>query len=252
MCPALGSARNCLLPTKLPLYQGCIEQQIVKRVFALGDRKASELMTHRSDLVWIDISDDLQTIREKIKSNPHAAYPVSDHTPDKLLGVVSVNQIFQNSADPAQFRLADHVKKPVYVHENMAAYRVLEKFNEHRAHMVVVVDEYGAVQGVLAVKDLVDSLIGDTLNISQEDFEIVKRGDNSWLADGLCPYYKFVEYFQLSDFEEAEGFTTLAGLILSRLNNFPVVGEHIIWEGFEFEIIDMDAMRIDKVMITKV
>jgi putative hemolysin len=229
-----------------------IEQQIVKRVFALGDRKASELMTHRSDLAWIDISDDLALIREKIKLNPHAVYPVSEHTPDKLLGLVSVNQIFQNSADPTRFSLEELIEKPVYVHENMAAYRVLEKFKEHRLHMVVVVDEYGAVQGVLSIKDLVDSLIGDTLNISQEDFEIIKRDDNSWLADGLCPYYKLVEYFQLSDIEEAEGFTTLAGLILSRLNNFPIVGERIIWEGFEFEIIDMDAMRIDKVMITKV
>ena len=229
-----------------------IEQQIVKRVFALGDRKASELMTHRSDLAWIDISDDLTLIREKIKLNPHAVYPVSDRTPDKLMGLVSVNQIFQNSADPARFSLEELIKKPVYVHENMAAYRVLEKFKEHRVHMVVVVDEYGAVQGVLSIKDLVDSLIGDTLNIGQEDFEIIKRDDNSWLADGLCPYYKLVEYFQLSGIEEAEGFTTLAGLILSRLNNFPIVGERIIWEGFEFEIIDMDAMRIDKVMITKV
>ena len=229
-----------------------IEQQIVKRVFALGDRKAGELMTHRTDLVWIDIADDLSRIREKIQLNPHAVYPVSDRTPDKLMGLVSVNQIFQNSADPSQFNLEELVKKPVYVHENMAAYRVLEKFKEHRVHMVVVVDEYGAVQGVLSIKDLVDSLIGDTLNISQEDFEIIKRNDYSWLADGLCPYYKFIEYFQLSDIEEAEGFTTLAGLILTRLNNFPVVGEHILWEGFDFEIVDMDAMRIDKILITRV
>lgn len=228
-----------------------IEQQIVKRVFSLGDRKASELMTHRSELAWLDISDDLNHIREKIQLNPHAVYPVSDKSPDKLLGLVSVNEIFQNSSDASKFKLQDLVMKPVYVHENMAAYRVLEKFKENGVHLVIVVDEYGAVEGVLSVKDIVDSLIGDTSQVSPEDYDIVRREDNSWLADGLCPYYKFIEYFQLTDYEEPDGFTTLAGLILSKLNNFPVTGERIQWEGFEFEIIDMDAMRIDKVMIKK-
>lgn len=228
-----------------------IEQQIVKRVFVLGDRKAGELMTHRSELIWINITDDLNLVRQKITLNPHAEYPVSENTPDKLLGLVSVNEIFQSSSDPEKFKLDELIRKPVYVHENMAAYRVLEKFKEHSVHMVVVVDEYGAVQGVLSIKDLVDSLIGDTSKLSQEDYDIVQRDGKSWLADGQCPYYKFVEYFQLSNIEEPDGFTTLAGLILSKLNNFPVTGERIQWEGFEFEIIDMDAMRIDKVMITK-
>jgi putative hemolysin len=228
-----------------------IEQQIVKRVFSLGDRKAGELMTHRSDLAWVDINDDLSMIRQKIQLNPHSTYPVSDKTPDRLLGIVSVSEIFQNSAEPALFKLGNLVRKPVYVHENMAAYRVLEKFKEFKVHTVVVVDEYGAVQGVLSIQDLVDSLIGDASMLNEEDFDITKRDDKSWLADGQCPYYKFIEYFQLADVEDADGFTTLAGLILSRLSNFPVTGDRIQWQGFEFEIIDMDAMRIDKVMITK-
>ena len=228
-----------------------IEQIIVKRVFALGDRKAGELMTHRSELIWVDIKDDLSEIRDKIKRNPHPVYPVSDTSPDNLLGLVSVSQIFQHSFEPSGFRLNELVRKPIYVPENMPAYRVLEKFKEFRIHLVVVVDEYGAVQGVLSIKDIVDSLIGDTQVVNPEDFNIVKRDENSWLADGLCPYYKFVEYFQLTNIEEADGFTTLAGLILSKLNNIPIVGERIIWEGFELEIVDMDAMRIDKVMITR-
>ncbi|HUH33622.1 MAG TPA: hemolysin family protein [Daejeonella sp.] len=227
-----------------------IEQIIVKRVFALGDRKAGELMTHRSELVWIDINDSLTEVRETIRRSSHPVYPVSDGSPDKLLGLVSVREIFQNSFQTAEFSLHELVKKPVYVPENMPAYRVLEKFKEFRIHLVVVVDEYGAVQGVLSVKDIVDSLIGDTHVTNPEDFNIVKRDENSWLADGLCPYYKLVEYFQLTNIEEAEGFTTLAGLILSKLNNIPVTGERIQWEGFELEIVDMDAMRIDKVMIT--
>lgn len=228
-----------------------IEQMIVKRVFALGDRKAGELMTHRSELIWIDINDDLTRIREIIKHNSHPVYPVSNGSPDKLVGLVTVSQIFQHSVEPSEFKLSELILKPVYVPENMPAYRVLEKFKEFRISLVMVVDEYGALQGVLSVKDIVDSLIGDTQVLNPEDYNIVKRDEHSWLADGFCPYYKLVEYFQLSDTEEAEGFTTLAGLILSKLNNIPNVGERILWEGFELEIVDMDAMRIDKVMITR-
>lgn len=228
-----------------------IEQKLVKRVFSLGDRKAGELMTHRSELVWLDIKDNLSQIREKIQANSHSVYPVHERTTDNLVGLVSVNEIFQKSIDPDKFNLAELISKPVYVHENMAAYRVLEHFKEHRTNLVVVVDEYGGVQGVLSIKDLVNSLIGNEMDLNQEDDDIVKRAENSWLADGHCPYYKLVDYFQLTELEEAEGFTTLAGLILSRLNNFPRTGDRMQWQGFEFEIMDMDAMRIDKVMITK-
>lgn len=228
-----------------------IEKEIVQRVFALGDRKAGELMTHRSDLIWININDDLNVIHSKIELNSHSFYPVSDHAPDKLLGLVSVNQIFQKSYNAEKFNLKDLIQKPVYVQENMAAYRVLEKFKEFKTHLVVVVDEHGSIQGVLSIRDLVSALIGDTFKQENEDINIVQRDENSWLAEGQCPYYEFIHYFQITDAEESEGFTTLAGLILSQLNNFPVIGDRLKWGKFEFEIIDMDEMRIDKVMITR-
>ncbi len=228
-----------------------IEKEIVQRVFALGDRKAAELMTHRSDLTWININDNLDSIHAKIELNSHSSYPVSGNSADELLGLVSVNQIFQKSLNTADFSLKDLILKPVYVQENMAAYRVLEKFREFKVHLVVVVDEHGSMQGVLSIRDLVSALIGDTFNQKNGDSNIVQRGENSWLAEGQCPYYEFVSYFHITDTLEAEGFTTLAGLILSQLNNFPVIGDRMKWGNFEFEIIDMDEMRIDKIMITK-
>lgn len=228
-----------------------IEKEIVQRVFALGDRKAAELMTHRSDLTWININDNLDSIHAKIELNSHSLYPVSGNSADKLLGLVSVNQIFQKSFNAADFSLKDLILKPVYVQENMAAYRVLEKFREFKVHLVVVVDEHGSMQGVLSIRDLVSALIGDTFSQKNGDSNIVQRGENSWLAEGQCPYYEFVSYFHITDTLEAEGFTTLAGLLLSQLNNFPVIGDRMKWGNFEFEIIDMDDMRIDKIMITK-
>lgn len=227
-----------------------IEEQIVKRVFALGDRKAGELMTHRSDLHWIDIDDDLDTIHSRVGQNPFQYYPVSDHSTDKLLGLVSVNEIFRNSYRADNFNLRELIQKPVYVQENMAAYRVLEKFQETRVHLVIVVDEYGSMQGVLSIRDLVSALIGDNF-LNETQGYIIKRDENSWFADGQCPYFEFQRYFKVNELKEAEGFTTIAGLILNELNNFPVIGQKVVWEGFEFEIVDMDETRIDKIIITR-
>lgn len=230
-----------------------IEEDIVKRVFALGDRKAGELMTHRSDLVYIDIADDLEEIRRKIELEPHSVYPVIDKSPDNLLGTVSVNQIFTKSFSNDTLNLKDLILPPQYVQENLAAYKVLDKFKEHKLHMVMVVDEYGSIEGALSITDVVDELIGDlSLHIVNDDFSIVQRDDSSWLADGQYPYYEFVKYFKLRDAEEPDGFTTIGGLILKHLHHYPVTGERIRWKDFEMEVVDMDEKRIDKVLITKI
>lgn len=228
-----------------------IEQDIVKRVFALGDRKAGELMTHRSDLTCIDINDSVETIRRKIEADPHSVYPVIDRSPDKLLGTVAVNKIFTKDLASATFDLKSIVQKAFYVQENLAAYKVLEKFKENRTHLVIVLDEYGSIEGVLSVTDVVDELIGEVSIPHHDDFNIIKRNDNSWLADGQYPFYEFVNFFGLDDVEEPDGFTTIAGLILQNVNHYPVTGERITWKDFELEIVDMDDRRIDKVLITK-
>ncbi len=229
-----------------------IEEDIVKRVFALGDRKTGELMTHRSDLIYIDIDDDLEEIRRKVEQEPHSVYPVIDKSPDNLLGTVSVNQIFTKSFSNDALHLKDLLLPPQYVHENLSAYKALEKFKEHKLHMVMVVDEYGSIEGALSITDVFDELIGNlSLNLISADFTIVQRDETSWLADGQYQYYEFVNYFQLSDAEEPDGFTTLGGLILKHLNHYPVTGKRIIWRNFELEVIDMDGTRIDKVLITK-
>ncbi len=229
-----------------------IEQAIVERVFALGDRRAGELMTHRSDLVYIDVNDDLAEIKKKVEANPHPVYPVINKTPDKLLGIISVNQVFTKSFLNDNFNLAELIQKPIYVQENLAAYKVLEKFKEHKVHLVLVVDEYGSVEGVLSVTDVVDELIGEISPASvPEELNIMQRDENSWLADGQCPYYEFVNFLDLNDAEEPEGFTTLSGLILKNLNHYPVTGEKIQWMNFELEIVDMDGTRIDKILIQK-
>lgn len=229
-----------------------IEQSIVERVFALGDRKVGELMTHRTGLVWFDIKDSLQTIKQKAAKELHSVYPVANGNLDNLLGVISVKDLFPQNLSNEIFKLEQYIRKPLILHENTPAYKALEHFKSNRLHYAIVVDEYGSIQGMIAMDDVVDALVGDTTEYNQDEYQIVKRDDHSWLADGQYPYFEFLNYFELPDEAEEEGnFNTLAGFLLEHLHHIPLAGEKLTWNDFTFEIVDMDDRRIDKVLITR-
>lgn len=229
-----------------------IEEEIVSRVFSLGDRKAGELMTHRNDLVWIDQKDTFSEIKAKVDAEPHSVYPVCDEKIDNLIGIISLKKLFQEGMGSADFVISEHLYQPIYVPENMAAYRVLEHFKSRKLHNAIVVDEYGSLQGIITMDDVMDELIGEGIELDSNDYQIVQRNDNSWLVDGQFPYFELVEYFQISNKVDAESFATVGGLYLSITRHIPVVGEKIAWKGYELEIVDMDGHRIDKIMISKI
>lgn len=229
-----------------------IEEEIVSRVFALGDRKAGELMTHRNDLVWIDQSDTFSEIKIKVDAKPHSVYPVCEENIDNLIGMISLKQLFREGMGGGDFVLGEHLHKPIYVPENMAAYRVLEHFKANRIHNAIVVDEYGSLQGIITIDDVMDELIGEGIELDTDEPQIIQRNDNSWLVDGQFPYFELAEYFQISNKIDAESFATVAGLYISITHHIPVVGEKVTWEGYELEIVDMDGHRIDKLMISKI
>jgi putative hemolysin len=226
-----------------------IEQSIVERVFALGDKKVREIMTHRSDLIWIDLDDNFETVKQKAAQEIHSVYIVANKSLDDLAGVISVKNIFPLNLTNENFKLKDYLKQPVIVHENTPAYKVLEKFKEAKFHYAVVVDEYGYLQGLVAMDDVMDALLGDSTEYDQNDYKITERGENNWLADAQIPYYLFAKQFGLP--ESNVNYNTLGGFLLHQLNHIPVAGEKLIWKEFEFEIVDMDSMRIDKVIIVK-
>lgn len=229
-----------------------IEQDIVQRVFALGDRKVGELMTHRTGLVWFDVKDNLQTIKQKAAKELHSVYPVANGDLDNLLGVISVKDLFPENLNNESFKLEQYIRKPLILHESTPAYRALEHFKSNKLHYAIVVDEYGSIQGMIAMDDVVDALVGDTTEYNQDEYQIVKRDDHSWLADGQYPYFEFLNFFELQDEVEEEGnFNTLAGFLLEHLHHIPLAGEKLKWNDFTFEIVDMDDRRIDKVLITR-
>jgi putative hemolysin len=232
--------------------QGTIEeaeQEIIERVFHLGDRNITSLMTHRSDIVWFDINYTEATIKEKILQEPHSVYPVCDGQIDDIKGMVSIKDLYV-AADHASFR--DLVKPALFVPENNTAYQVLEKFKQSKTHSCCIVDEYGSLLGMITLNDILEAIVGDIPQPDTSDYEIVKREDGSYLVDAQIPFYDFLDYFDKTEWmnEGEHEFDTLAGFVLHELEHIPKTGEQMEWKGFKFEIIDMDAQRIDKVMVT--
>lgn len=230
-----------------------IEQDIVERVFELGDRKVNKLLTHRSDIVYFDIQDDKDTILKKIANDKHSTYPVcKDNNLDNLLGVVLLKDLFSLYSD-TNFDLYNYIKEPIYVNENTFAYKVLELFKNHRKHHAIVVDEYGVTQGIITMDDMLDALVGDSTEMDQDEYTIFQRDDTSWLVDGQFLLVDFVKYFQLEiDEDVLNQYTTVAGLIIYLEDDVPNIGEKTIMGDYSLEVIDKDGQRIDKILVSKI
>lgn len=226
-----------------------IERRIVERVFSLGDRRVSELMTHRTKLVWLDIKDSPEELRRKISGEIHSVYPVCNGSLDNMQGIVSIKDLFAHETSLDHLSLTKHLKKPLVLHDNTPAYRALESFRVGKLHHAIVVDEYGSIEGVVSMDDVLDALVGDVSELGQEDYKISQRKDGTWLADAQYPYFEMLHYFNISDDESQNEFNTIGGLILDKLGRMPNIGDEIQWHGYELEIIDMDGLRIDKVLI---
>lgn len=228
-----------------------IEQEIMERVFHLGDRKVSSLMTHRTQLVWLDLEDTPNEIRLKITDEIHSIYPLCKGSIDELVGVVMMKDLFLQVMQNQPLDL-NAIKKPIqYIPENSSAYKVLERFQETRQHYGIVTDEYGEMQGIITLNDLLDALVGDVSDtVYDDETSIVVREDGTYITDGQISFYDFLSYFDRNDlYNEDTSFNTLGGLLLEELGHIPKTGEIIHWKKFVFEVLDMDGARIDKVLV---
>jgi len=224
------------------------EQDIIERVFHLGDRNITSLMTHRSDIIWFDLNETEEMITEKILREPHSVYPVCDGEIDNIKGMVTIKDMYV-ADDSTPFK--DMMTQALFVPENNTAYQVLEKFKETKTHSCCIVDEYGSLLGMITLNDILEALIGDIPQPDMTDYEIVKREDGSFLVDEQIPFYDFLSHFDKTEWmnEGEHEFDTLAGFILHQLEHIPRTGERMEWKDFKFEIVDMDAQRIDKVLV---
>ncbi len=229
-----------------------IEHNIVERVFELGDRKVNTLFTHRSELVYFSSDETWEAIKRKINEEKHSAYPVcKNNNLDDILGIVLLKDLFTPKSED-NFNITDYIKKPVFLNENAYAYIVLELFKKERIHYGIVVDEYGTTLGIVTMDDVVDALIGDVTEADQDEYQITPRNENSWFVDGQYSILDFIKYFDIElDEDHKSNFTTVAGLIIHQGHSLPDIGEKIIIDNYELEVIDKDGQRIDKILVTK-
>jgi len=228
-----------------------IEHSIVNRVFELGDRKVSSLFTHKSDLVFLTVHDTWEEIQNKINTEKHSAYPVSETNDlDDILGIVLLKDLFSPNINE-DFSIKKYVVSPIYFTENTNAYKVLEIFKEQKLHYGMVVDEYGNIQGMVTMDDVLDALIGEATESNQDEYQIIQRNETSWLVDGQYSIHEFSKYFdiQLSD-DQYKNFSTVAGLIIHKTNEVPNIGDSIVIDNYKLEVIDKDGQKIDKIFVT--
>ena len=227
-----------------------VEQDIVERVFNLGDRNVGSIMTHRNELTWIDISTDKETLKKEISQNFYHVYPVSDGKLDHVVGILQSKDLF-GKIDSPDFSIWQHIIPPHYIPETMSVYNALEKMKKERIKYGLVTDEFGSIQGIVTSGDIMEALLGALPELGEEP-DIVVREDGSCLVDGQCSFYDFLAHFDLEGLYNEYNYNTLSGLILGVLEHIPTTGEKFQWQGFEFEIVDMDSARIDKVLATRI
>lgn len=227
-----------------------IEQDIVENVFFIGDLRIDKLMTVRSDVVWLNTSDSNEHNINKILDNAHSVFPVCDSSLDNVLGVVYTKDLFRNIAANEPIDLIASLRKPNFLPFNQKAYKVLERFKSTKMHFGFVLNEYGEVEGIVTINDILDELVGD---ITYEDEPtIIRREDGSLLMDGKVLFSDMVETLEIDDVEPIQlEYNTIAGFILHEVKEIPKATDKLHWRGFIFEVVDMDGNRIDKVLVYK-
>ena len=225
-----------------------IEQDIVERVFHIGDRKINSLMTHRKAVAMLPITADKEQVRAIILEEIHSTYPVYGEDYDDIVGVVSLKNIFANM-ESENFNLQKIITEASYMMEFTSAYKALEEFKKSNIKYAVVTDEYGVFQGMITINDILEALVGDASDFHKEEFRLIENPDGSWFIDGHYSLHDFLTYFELDDLINDYEVTTLSGLIMTELTHIPKEGEILVWQKMELTVVDMDGAKIDKVMV---
>ena len=228
-----------------------VEQDIVERVFLMGDLKIDSIMTHKKDLVWLDVNNTADEVRAVLKQDLYEVYPIADGGLDHVLGIITLKDLVL-TLESKDFSLRSLIRKPMYFYESMSVYKALELMKAQNMSRGLVCDEFGACTGIITLKDILEGLVGTVNDEGSEEAYIVKRKEApGWLVDGQCPMYDFLEYFDSEELYETAEYTTVAGLVISQLEHIPQSGETTVWKDFSFEVVDMDGARIDKLLVQR-
>jgi putative hemolysin len=229
------------------------EQDIVDNVFHFGDRKVKTLMTPRQDIEWLNITDTIEVIRHTIANSPHKSFPVSNDHLDSVAGILHSKELLNSILKNEAYNLQNILSPPIIFTENFSAYKALDKLRESKQRVALIVDEFGSIQGLLTMNDLIDALVGDFTKGLHDSQEIIPRDDGSFLVDASLPLPEFARYFEIDilNDESLSQINTLGGLLFHTLKKIPEIGYTTEWKNLRLEIVDMDGRRIDKVLVTR-
>jgi putative hemolysin len=228
------------------------EQDMVEAIFRFGDRRVGTLMTPRTEVIWLDLDDSLEENQRKILGSAHSRFPVAQGSLDHVVGLVQAKDLWASCMAGKAVELKGVLCQPLFVPETMSALKVLELFRQSRVHTALVIDEYGGFQGLVTLFDILESIVGEIPEMGDvSDLEVIQREDGTWLVDGMLPVDEFKEIFHLGDLpgEERGYYQTVGGFVMTFLGRIPAASDHFIWAGLRFEVVDMDGLRVDKVLI---
>jgi len=232
-----------------------VEQDIVERVLRLGDKSVEDIMTSRLEIVWLNVKDTPLKLKDQLLKETRSRYPVCNGTLDKVVGIVHVKELLYESILDSSFNLKNFVHEPLFVPEHLHVLKLLELFKESGSHLALALDEYGSIQGLVTLNDVMEEIVGDIPAIEDVNQPlIVKRMDDSYLSDGLLPIHEFKKTLGIDEKlpgEEKGTFHTLGGFVMSHFGKVPILGNVFEWDGLRFEIVDLDGKRIDKLLITR-
>lgn len=226
------------------------EQDMVERIFRLSDMRVSALMTPRTQVDWLDIEDTNEQNLSLLLETNYSRFPVARGSLDEVIGVVYTKDLLANRLNGHPLQIEGAVRDPLCVPKNIKAFKVLEMFKQTGMHMAFVIDEYGGFLGLVTINDILEHIVGDIPSLHQgEEPEIITRDDGSWLLDGMVSTEEIKKLFAIEQLPGEDDYQTLGGFIFSYIGYIPQSGEHFVWEGLRFEVIDMDGARIDKVLV---
>lgn len=231
------------------------EQDMVEGVFRLGDRRIGTIMTPRHEILWLDLEDPPEETRRKITESVHSRFPVARGDLDNIQGVVQAKKLLVYNLDEQKLDVEACLEDPVFVPESMPALKVMEVFRETGQQLVLVIDEFGGLQGLVTTTDILETIVGELPMVGEiSEPEIIQREDGTWLLDGMLPVDEFKEFFRAAQLpgEEKGYYQTLGGFVMNYLGRIPKSGDHFEWNGLRFEIIDMDGFRVDKLLVVPV
>lgn len=229
-----------------------VEQDIMERALFLGDSRIGAIMTGRKDVASLTVTMDEAAVRKVLAEELHSIYPVFDDDREEICGVVSLKKLFKSLGKP-DFSIARELSQGLSLPESMTVYDALDTFKQSREHSALVFDEYGCFQGVVTLGDILDGLVGTVPHEADEPMIVKRQDKDEWLVDGQCLIYDFLAAFDCEDlYQPSASFTTLGGLMIEELRRVPTVGDWLTWNCFRFEIADMDRVRIDKILVTKI